>query len=252
MSLEMTTIESSRRANLSRASEEALKLLVVLTTAVIVAFVSTPPSGAAGQGGVAATRHNLSASGPGEIRALNETEICKFCHIPHNAVAPAPLWAHTLSKVQGYQTPRLRTADDTTEPVPQPDGSSRLCLSCHDGTVALGDIGGRTRPIPMSGTRFLGPGRKGFIGTDLSGSHPVSFVVPDGDTDGVDPERDMGHKPLSIIRTDPAVRLDAGGKMQCTSCHDPHSDRYFQAGVVPRFWVKPTLEEVCLTCHELR
>ena len=32
--------------------------------------------------------HNLSVSGPGEIRAIEETEVCKFCHIPHNASLP--------------------------------------------------------------------------------------------------------------------------------------------------------------------
>ena len=46
--------------------------------------------------------------------------------------------------------------------------------------------------------------------------------------------------------------LDGLGKMQCTSCHDPHSDRYYQPGRVPHFWVKPTVAEVCLTCHEPR
>ena len=42
--------------------------------------------------GVAETKHNLSASGPGPIKALGETEICKFCHTPHAANPIAPLW----------------------------------------------------------------------------------------------------------------------------------------------------------------
>ena len=29
--------------------------------------------------------HNLSASGPGQIRAATEQEICIFCHTPQNA-----------------------------------------------------------------------------------------------------------------------------------------------------------------------
>ena len=201
-------------------------------------------------GDVASSVHNLSVSGPGEVRALDETEICKFCHIPHNSTTPVPMWGQELSKAQ-YQVPQVRVPGGGRAIVPQPDGASRLCLSCHDGTVALGDVAGEPTPIPMSGSQRLSPGRPGFIGTDLSGSHPVSFVVPDG-AGMIDTDSDMGLRPLSLIRSDDFVRLDERGKMQCTTCHDPHSDKYYQEGVVPRFWVKPSVGEVCITCHELR
>ena len=88
-----------------------------------------------------------------------------------------------------------------------------------------------------------------IIGTDLSGSHPISFVVPVGDVGTTDSGRDMGTRPADVIRADGEVKLDKNGKMQCTSCHDPHSDTYYVEGRVPRFWVKPTVEEVCLACH---
>lgn len=198
--------------------------------------------------GVAGTLHNLSTSGPGDIRSLTETEVCKFCHVPHNAEEPVPLWGHALSQAQ-YSVPQLRAGRATAESAPQPDGSSRLCLSCHDGTVALGDIAGEARPIPMAGGQRLGSGRPGYLGTDLSGSHPISFVVRDLDADVLDADSDMGFRPLGSIQSDPQVRLDAAGKMQCTTCHDPHSDSFYQEGRVPHFWVKATVSEVCLTCH---
>lgn len=197
------------------------------------------------------TVHNLSVSGPGEIRSLTEREVCKFCHIPHNAEVPVPLWGHAVSKAQ-FETPLIRGRSQVLEPAPQPDGSSRLCLSCHDGTVALGDIKGSPRPIQMVGGDRLAASRKGFLGTDLSGSHPISFRVRDAGAAGEDQARDMGLQPLSVMESDTDVRLDAHGKMQCTTCHDSHSDRYYLEGRVPRFWVKPTVDEVCLTCHVLR
>jgi len=197
------------------------------------------------------TVHNLSASGPGEIRALDETEVCKFCHIPHSAAVPQQLWARRLSDAQ-YQVPEIRQGGQTRMSAPQPDGSSRLCLSCHDGTVALGDIGGRPRRIGMAGGERLSPGHKGYIGTDLSGSHPISFVIPDQDPDVTGESSDMALRPLSVIRADPDVPIDNKGKMQCTTCHDPHTDRHYQKDVVPRFWVKPSVQEVCLTCHQVR
>ena len=202
------------------------------------------------QGGVAGTLHNLSVSGPGEIRSLTETEVCKFCHIPHSAVVPVPLWGHQLPQGVRYTTAQAWRGRGEAATFPQPDGASRLCLSCHDGTVALGDVAGEPRVIPMVGAQRLEPGRPGHIGTDLSGSHPISFKVTDQVVQA--PEQDMGLRPLASMTSDPDVRLDGEGKMQCTTCHDPHSDANYRPGVTPHFWVKPTVGEVCLTCHELR
>ena len=50
------------------------------------------------------------------------------------------------------------------------------------------------------------------------------------------------------MMTDPKVKLDADMKVQCTSCHDPHSDEnYATSGI--RFWARPVFEEVCIVCH---
>lgn len=219
--------------------------------AALVLLSAATPFRAAEGSEVASTVHNLSVSGPGEIRAINETEICKFCHIPHNAAVQEMLWSRRLPSTN-YRTPTMRTPGGGRTVTPQPDGSSRLCLSCHDGTIALGEIAGEPRAVSMAGTARLGGDRSGFLGTDLSGSHPISFVMPDGDEGEERSDRDMGLKPLDLIRGSAGVRLDAEGKMQCTTCHDPHKDEYHKPGVVPRFWVLPTVEDVCLTCHDLR
>ncbi len=211
----------------------------------VALIVLAVPSAHAQKAGVASTVHNLSATGPGPVKAESETEVCKFCHIPHNAVAAEPLWGHVLSRVGTYSVPYV--GRNARAPAPQPDGSSRLCLACHDGTIALEDV---TRLGP-AGPRRVGAGQSG-LGTDLSGSHPVSMVVPDGDSGDVLGGRDMGLRTLGLIRADPDVRLDANGKIQCTSCHDPHADLYYRPGLVPHFWVKQTVTEVCLVCHEPR
>lgn len=211
-------------------------------------LAAQPTAAVAQEESVVGTLHNLSVSGPGEVRSLTEEQICKFCHIPHNAVVPDPLWGHSLSNAQ-YEVPEIRTPSGR-EAAPQPDGASRLCLSCHDGTIALGDIATEPRPIAMAGASRLGPGDRGYLGTDLSGSHPISFVVS---AEGLNVEDgDMGVRSSSSISADPDVNLDDAGKMQCTTCHDAHADRYFQPGRVPRFWVKPSVTEVCITCHSPR
>ncbi|MCU7855473.1 MAG: hypothetical protein KZQ79_07250, partial [Candidatus Thiodiazotropha sp. (ex Lucinoma borealis)] len=45
------------------------------------------------------TKHNLSITGPGPVRAFSESEVCVFCHTPHGAadIPAAPLWNRTLS-----------------------------------------------------------------------------------------------------------------------------------------------------------
>jgi hypothetical protein len=217
--------------------------LLVRVAAPAVLLLAVAPASA--QEHVASTLHNLSVSGPGKVRALDETEVCKFCHIPHNALVDEPLWGHALSEVEAYRVPTLGSR---RAPAPQPDGSSRLCLSCHDGTVALGDIAQSGETIEMSGAQRLGPERPGHLGTDLSGSHPVSFVPKEviGEAGS-----DILTRSLDQIESEGIVRLDAERKMQCTTCHDPHSDRYYDPGRVPRFWVRPTVDEVCRACHEL-
>src|SRR3990167_8530151 len=84
--------------------------------------------------GIVHSKHNLSVTGSGEVKAAEETEICIFCHAPHTTTAQAPLW-NRYDSGQSYTTYTSTTLRAITR---QPSGSSKLCLSCHDGTVALG------------------------------------------------------------------------------------------------------------------
>ena len=85
------------------------------------------------------TKHNLSVSGTGTTRALTETRICVFCHTPHNAEASSPLWNKGLEPqtYQVYASPTSKVVQKLGI-TPQPSGPTKLCLSCHDGTIALG------------------------------------------------------------------------------------------------------------------
>ena len=107
-----------------------------------------------GQGSIATTKHNLSVGGPGTVRAQSETQICVFCHTPHNSRTQAPLWNRNDSGGT-YTMYWSATMDAYSSPAaaPQPNGNSKLCLSCHDGTLALGaTVASGT--IPMSGWRL--------------------------------------------------------------------------------------------------
>ena len=185
--------------------------------------------------GITGSAHDFSGAG------WNATgEMCIVCHTPHNAditVAEAPLWNHevTVATYTLYSSPTLDATD-----MGQPAANSKLCLSCHDGTVALENFGGTT-----TGTNFLVDGDAAFIGTDLSDDHPISFTY-DAALAGTD-----------VGLWDPTTKTTGAGggtitndwlfnnQLQCASCHDVHN-----AANVSFLLVKDNAASaLCLTCH---
>ena len=199
----------------------------------LLLFVLLSLQGAGALAGVANTKHNLSASGPGNIKSSSEQEICIFCHTPHNAAPMSPLWNRASSGT--VYTPY--TSSTLISSPGQPTGASMLCLSCHDGTVALGSVLSRPTDIVMdNGVTTMPPG-KTLIGTDLSDDHPVSFDY----TSGLASQR--GELVNPDILTGP-VKVDRNSQMQCTSCHDPHNNDNGKFLVMPN-----TASALCQTCH---
>ena len=186
-------------------------------------------------GNIRLTKHNLSISGPGPITASSESRICVFCHIPHGQGVSMPyLWNRSdpSTPYTPYYSSTLK-AD-----VGQPTGSSRMCLSCHDGTIALGATTSSPTEIPFKGgVRYLPQSSPANLGTDLSDDHPVSFAY-DKTLAGKDSEL---HDPSTLP---PKVRLE-NRQLQCVTCHDPHDDTFGQFLVMNN-----TASALCLVCHD--
>ena len=117
------------------------------------------------------SKHNLSAYGPGSVRASNETEICIFCHTPHNSSPIQPVWNRNVP-VNAYT---VYSSNSLVAKPGQPTGTSKLCLSCHDGSIAVGSVLSRDMPIAMAGGITTLPAGGTNLGTDLSDDHPISF-----------------------------------------------------------------------------
>lgn len=181
---------------------------------------------------IATTKHNLSVSGPGPMRAMNETRICIFCHTPHNATPLSPLWNKNLEPqvYTVYASPTLKAG-----PLPQPSGPTKLCLSCHDGTIAMGAVVNPAGGIGMAGGDTLLPGSLSNFGLNLSGHHPVSFAYHNA-------------LPNPELASSPPPDLVYGDtdEVHCITCHDPHNDVY------GKFLLKDNrYSALCTTCHQM-
>ncbi len=164
-------------------------------------------------------------------------KICIACHTPHNGdltIADAPLWNHelTVGPFTPYSSPTL----DAT--VGDPDNNSKLCLSCHDGTIALENFGGAT-----GGTNFISPANK--VGPDMSGHHPVTFIYNAAlaTTDGELFNPVTANSGLGSTIDDDML---FGNSMECASCHDVHNS----TGLGKLLIKSNALSALCLTCHD--
>ncbi len=185
--------------------------------------------------GVSGSKHDLSASGGSSIRASAEGDVCIFCHAPHNGSSEAPLWNRYTQKTfyTPYSSPTLKAT------IGQPTGASKLCLSCHDGTVALGMVRSRSKPIPLSGGHSKMPAGRAKLGTDLSDDHPISFTY-----DAALLAKNTQLKSPASLKT--AARPDKSGQVQCTSCHDPHNNEYGNF-----LTMNNAQSALCISCHDM-
>jgi predicted CXXCH cytochrome family protein len=130
---------------------------------------------------------------------------------------------------------------DTT--LGQPTGPSRLCLSCHDGSIALGAIGSEARDILMTDrgvpVTTLPADHLSNLTTDLSDDHPISFRY-DGNLYGL--SRGQLAEPATL---DKDVKLYKG-RVECTTCHEAHDDKFGKFLVMDN-----TNSALCLNCHTM-
>jgi len=191
-----------------------------------------------GKSAIINSKHDFRTASPATIHSISGNDACVFCHTPHNAAAPGNyLWNHTLS-TRDFPVYSSSTMQSTVTAI-QPQDTSKLCLSCHDGTIALGDTVNDGSIAFAQGASYTLPGSSA---SNLAGDqtfandHPFAFVPHTG----------------GEVQNPPAldpVRLDKVGKLQCVSCHDPH--REDADPVTRKFLVKPNqASALCLTCHQ--
>ncbi|WP_223923278.1 hypothetical protein [Geobacter sp. AOG2] len=149
-------------------------------------------------------------------------------------------------------------------------GSSRLCMSCHDGVTAIdqhGSVFSTTGSVSMSNDAAVG--RNG----DLTNDHPIGFsysealsIQNNGNVQGLaelDDAFATSLVPSNVAGIYNTITRDgkrkirdvlyAGDIVTCSSCHDVHncnnatpdpgnSYNYF-------LWAKEERSLICISCH---
>jgi len=245
-----------------------------------------------GGNGIVGSSHDLSITG-GSSAFVGpakdaQSRICIFCHHPHNAMPPAeaggysPLWNREMSTVTfaAYNNGGFNNVSNTPHSLQSAGsilgGVSLLCMSCHDGVVAMNAYSQTTgisdgAPTAaqvaaggkiVSSAGFDGDSGRGYLKSDMSNHHPMGFdynavqakdneiaassvaMVPTGITQA-------GGGMAATTGVTIAQLLDSSqgfSKMECVTCHDVHNTQ--NAPGAERFlWRSNNKSNFCLTCH---
>lgn len=166
-----------------------------------IALVSMALLCGASWAGIANTKHNLTAAGPGANTTTSTDQICVFCHTPHGSdtsVQSVPLWNKRLPAGTTYQTYKDLNTSSLDGEVLTVGSISLACLSCHDGTQAMDNI---INAPGSGGYDATGGGASGLawtwtgadtltlspfpnLGTDLRDDHPIGVEYCGGGLTG--------------------------------------------------------------------
>lgn len=202
-------------------------------------------------------------------------EVCIYCHVPHGEAngngskKGEPKWNRNLP-VGSYMLYNSPTIDSNPF---QPSEVSLVCLSCHDGTVAIDSI----RVLPRSGWKdsgvhykmrknddggnncgkcharpngARGPGdahnaSAAYLTRDMRDDHPISLDFMAAYNAQNPPEFNPMEK---ITRLTPVKFFN--GKVECATCHDPHNpDEDNSEGRDPFLRTSNRESALCFTCH---
>lgn len=225
---------------------DPIKMLVGAVLWLILGVATAQTAGA----GIKGTAHD-----PGIWSFGFEQQVCVMCHAPHNTNTQGPLWNRAANN-----TSYTLYASSTMNTTPgQPGSVSKLCLSCHDGTVGVLDYGGATGGMTLAeANSCTNPlGCSSVLGTNLSNDHPIGITYDAALATADKGLNDPSTKTVTIGSTASrsgtiATMMLSGGKVECSSCHDVHNI-YTVAGSAgtSKGLVKVGMagSSLCLQCH---
>jgi predicted CXXCH cytochrome family protein len=182
---------------------------------------------------IANTPHNLNTVDVWGV-VIPQSQVCLPCHTPHNAQIDAEgtglaLWNHAITE-QSFEMYTTLAGHQGG----QPEGPSKLCLSCHDGATAIDSFGGNE---DFFNNVTIAADRPSNLGIDLRDDHPIGIQYPPPDL--------TGYHDKSTFTGVKVVPINGVDRVECTSCHDPHDNSL-------GMFLRQTLDGsmLCLECHD--
>jgi len=186
----------------------------------------------------------------------SQGRVCAFCHTPHhklesNALDYNPLWSHQINIDTNFIAYDSVTFDSNLASGDPLVGPSRLCMSCHDGSIAVDQHYGMAGNATRSGDTWneIAIGKN----SDLSNDHPIGFsLVGINDRDkGIRATLQSANNPL-LMNAVPITYLgykDVNGDsiMTCASCHDVHNKDNVDTAFL---YEQQSGSQFCLMCHD--
>ena len=237
--------EAESRATGRRRKNNRMWFRVALSLVCLAALASTIGMGP-NSSRLTPGRGRAGPTGASRGTGAHANLACNDCHRRHREVQGAAPGGTTrlvewstqytedgLATFTLYSSP---TFDAPRTDISQPDGPSKLCLGCHDGSYSmLSDLGNRNLV---------------FDTESLTRTHPISFTYDSALAArarwyGL---RDPASTPSGLGGTIQRDLLDANSKMQCTSCHDPHPAA--RGPKLLRYPASSGANTFCRVCHD--
>jgi len=230
-----------------------MKKTVSILAAVVVMAGASMAYAVAGNSNIADSAHNIPRFNMKETGTT--TQICVYCHTPHNARMAVPLWNRNVGKAAGAFTlySSQTMAGRSIKTGFTSDSISLFCMSCHDGSPMGGTMVKNAPKDESTTTNSITNTRLKFDtvpANALSMTHPINFNVAvgqarmDGTTDLVftTDATFMGNattKPFPLFKS-----ARGSSSLECSSCHAVHDD--YNAPFLRSTMAGSAL---CLGCH---
>lgn len=221
---------------------------------------------------ITTTKHNLSASSTNYTRSQATTaggtsQICVFCHTPHHALDQRFIWNHAASSNTTW-TWGTGSATGTSAGTVLPTNPANLpsfkCISCHDGSVAIGQVNevfnestgvvNSSYSIPMQGDvnaayQLTNSTYEVGVGGNMNGNHPIGIPYPgQSPYNGISSGAGIIISQFQASPTNVELFQDPNGGtgkgVECGSCHAVH-------GSINPMLLRDaiTSSQLCLDCH---
>lgn len=220
------------------------------------------------------SKHNLGATGDAAYggTGAGTTQICIYCHTPHNATPNIPLWNRTNPGGAGFalytNSPSLNI-NSTDRLALSTDSISLFCLSCHDGVASTlaGRVTNRAGEDVQAKAAIRAYANIGGDANSLANDHPINFsydIVSNlvaGGTRGTDadirqrtamtPPGAAGNFVGGSLKFFKSTKTaNTGAYIECATCHDLHGVNDGTGNRVKKFLRKKNdSSSLCLTCH---